>query len=30
MKEEWKVLSKLFNDYEISNLGNVRCKPTRW
>lgn len=26
MKEEWKLLSKLFNDYEISNLGNVRCK----
>lgn len=26
MKEEWKVLGELFSNYEVSNLGNVRCK----
>lgn len=28
MKEEWKVLGELFSNYEVSNLGNVRCKNT--
>lgn len=26
MKEEYKVLSEKFSNYEVSNFGNVRCK----